>query len=353
MSYADNEYKKSYVITYKELFFTFVVFCIILFVLYPKDLLKEQILSENSNYDLSMLYLENLLQHSPEDESLMLILAEQSLRSGKKDLSLRLLKLLLKSKNREHREKATLLSYELQKENYYYLEDADKKLEQKKLLRDLFISIYYAKMYNKDDIDKWYKESMFVNVGRATYFFVQKKLIKEQQNIDLLQQAYYFAKKFNYHDDALKYVKLLQKYDRSNRDKWILAEYHMYIQFKKYHKAEQLLKKYADDSLAWKIKLAEFYLMTKSYKKSSKVYIELFQDSKEYEEKKKYFYKSVRALQAGNYLSDAARLVHRYENFYIHDINVRNFMLKIYMATGNLNYASTLSKKILQKELQE
>jgi len=352
MSYVDSEHKKSYVITYKELVFTFVVFCIILFVLYPKDLLKEQILSENSNYDLSMLYLKNLLQHSPEDESLMLILAEQSLRSGKKDLSLRLLELLLKSKNKEHREKATLLSYELEKENYYYLENADEKVKQKKLLKDLFMLIYYGEMYNKDEIDKWYKESMFVNVDRATYFFLQKKLIKEQQDVDLLQQAYYFAKKFNYKNDALKYVKLLQKYDHPNRDKWILAEYHTHIQFKEYHKAEQLLKRYSDDSLTWKIRLAKFYLMTKSYKKSSKVYVELFNEARVYKEKREYFYQAVKALQAGNHLNAAARLVHRYENLYIHDINVRNFMLKIYMATGNLNYASQLSTKILQKELR-
>ena len=84
MSHVDNEIEKVYVATYKELIFTFIVFSIILIVLYPKDLLKEQILAEKSNYDLSMLYLENLLDHDPNNESLMLILAEQSLRTGKK-----------------------------------------------------------------------------------------------------------------------------------------------------------------------------------------------------------------------------------------------------------------------------
>ncbi|MDQ7066894.1 MAG: hypothetical protein Q9M40_02205 [Sulfurimonas sp.] len=109
MSYADDKIKKVYVITYKELIFTFLMFSVILIVLFPKDILKEQILAENSNYDLSMLYLKNLLKHSPEDESLMLILAEQSLRSGKRDLSLRLLELLLQSKNVEYRHKAHIL----------------------------------------------------------------------------------------------------------------------------------------------------------------------------------------------------------------------------------------------------
>ena len=135
MSIVDSEHSRNYVVTYKELIFTFSVFVVILFVLYPKDLLKEQILSEKSNYDLSMLYLKNLLEHEPENESLMLILAEQSLRSGKRDLSLRLLNLLLKSKNTEYRHKATLLSYELKKDNYYYFKDADKQAQAKEELR--------------------------------------------------------------------------------------------------------------------------------------------------------------------------------------------------------------------------
>jgi len=352
MSFVDHDHEKLYVATYKELLFTFIVFCIILFVLYPKDLLKEQILSEKSNYDLSILYLKNLLEHSPEDESLMLILAEQTLHSGNKDLSLRLLELLLKSENKAYREKATLLSYELQKEYYFYIQEEERLAKQKKILQDLFIEIYSSKMYNIEEAEKWYKESVFVNVERATYFFLKKILESEPQDIGLLQQAYYLAKKFKENSYALKYIALLQQYDIKDLDKWAKDEYYMHINFKEYNLAEKILKKHSSSSLEWKVQLAEFYLMLKSYKKASKIYSELFTIENNYNKKRDFFYQSVRVLQAGNYFKEASQRVKKYENFYFHDINVREFMLKIYIATGDLDRAVSLAKKILYKELK-
>ena len=50
-------YEKKYVGTYKEIALMFISFSIVLFFLYPKDMLNKQILSEKSNYDLSILYL--------------------------------------------------------------------------------------------------------------------------------------------------------------------------------------------------------------------------------------------------------------------------------------------------------
>jgi len=350
MSDVDNE--KSYVITYKELIFTFIVFSAILIALYPKDLLKEQILSEKSNYDLSMLYLKNLIQHSPDDESLMLILAEQSLRSGNKDLSLRLLNLLLDSKDKKIRDKATLLSYDLQKIEYFYLKDKknNKQIvrEKKEVLTKLFSSIFNSKMYEKDNIDKWYKESLFVNNKKAVHFFLNEKIKKDPTNITLLKENYYLEKELGHRTEILQTLKALQKYDKKHTRKWIMAEYYIRLNYKEYAIAEQLLKKYENATLFYKLKLAEFYLMRKEYVKSSRIYEILLKNTHEYAEQKEYFYKMVKALQASDKLTSAAKKVKDYESIYIHDIEVRNFMLKVYMATGRLDYASSLSKKILR-----
>lgn len=350
MSFVDSEHKKSYVITYKELVFTFIVFSVILLVLYPKDLLKEQILSEKSNYDLSILYLNNLLKHDPENESLMLILAEQSLRSGKKDLSLRLLGLLLKSENVEHRNKATLLSYELNKEDYYYLQDEKQKAEQKKKLRELFLTIVTKQMYTEDKIDQWYNESIFLGQDRFMYFFLQKKLLLEPTNVELLENAYYLSIKLHRTQDSQKYIEMLSKYDPERKDKWVIDEYYMLINYKKYTQAEKLLLEHENDSPRWKNRLADFYLSQKEYAKASDVYIELSKESSTYSEKRSYFYKAVRALQSGNKLYESARLAKRYEAYYMNDPEVRKFLLKLYLATGSLDKASVLSKKILKRE---
>lgn len=352
MSYADKEIKKTYVITYKELIFTFLIFSVILIVLFPKNILKEQILAENSNYDLSMLYLKNLLKHSPEDESLMLILAQQSLRSGKKDLSLRLLNLLLQSENREYRYRANLLSYDLQKDDYFYFKtEMDKRFHMKKL-KKLFASIYTEKMYDEKNLDKWFKEANFVNNKAARYFFIKQKLRKTPTDVRLLEEAYYLAQQRHRRKDAVKYLALLQKYDPLRAEKWALDDYHMSIAFKDYVKAETILKEKAKTSVVWQERLADFHLMNRSYKQASQEYIALYHRVKGYKIKRRYFYKGVQALQSGNHLGDAARLVQRYENAYISDKSARRFMLKIYLATGNLEYAANLSKKILQKEYQ-
>ena len=352
MSYADKEIKKTYVITYKELIFTFLIFSVILIVLFPKNILKEQILAENSNYDLSMLYLKNLLKHSPEDESLMLILAQQSLRSGKKDLSLRLLNLLLQSENREYRYRANLLSYDLQKDDYFYFKtEMDKRFHMKKL-KKLFASIYTKKMYDEKNLDKWFKEANFVNNKSARYFFIKQKLRKTPKDVILLEEAYNLAQQRHRRKDAVKYLALLQKYDPLRAEKWALDDYHMSIAFKDYVKGETILQEKAKTSVVWQERLADFHLMNRSYKQASQEYIALYHRVKGYKIKRRYFYKGVQALQSGNHLRDAARLVQRYENAYISDKSARRFMLKIYLATGNLEYAANLSKKILQKEYQ-
>ncbi len=352
MSYVDEEHEKSYVITYKELVFTFAIFCMILFVLFPKDLLKEQILAESSNYDLSMLYLKNLLKHSPEDESLMLILAEQSLRANKKDLSLRLLELLLKSENIEYRNKATVLSYELQKEDYFYLKDLQEKQKQKAKLKKLFMSIYVNKMYEEEEDERWYEESLFVGADRASYYFLKKRLAQKPYDVELLKEAYYRAKKLKKREDALKYVKALQKYDVKERESWVFNEYYTYIDFKEYNEAEKMLAQRAKDSPEWMQRYAEFSLMQKEYKKSSQIYIELYNESNVYKKKTEYYLKAIAALQSGNKLEAAAGLAHKYERNYLNNRVVRSKLLKIYMATGRLDYASSLSKKILNKEFR-
>ncbi|MBE0491335.1 MAG: hypothetical protein IBX44_03675 [Sulfurospirillum sp.] len=353
MHYVDSEHTKNYVVTYQELVFIFVAFCVILIVLYPKDLLKEQILSEKSNYDLSMLYLKTLLEHDPKNESLMLILAEQSLRTGKKDLSLRLLELLLNSESQEYRNKATLLSYELKKDDYYYIQDESLQSVQKEVLRKLFLNIVNKEMYSEESIEQWYNESIFLQEDAAMYLFVKKKLLKEESNVALLEIAYYLSVKLHKPEESWQYVSLLSKYDKEKKDKWVLDGYYMLINNKLFDKALELLYAHVDDSPEWKNRLANFYLMRQQYIKASDMYLEMFAMAQEYTMKKQYFFQAMRALQAGNEMERIVALAKKYELNYIKDIEIRKFLLKIYLATGNLDQAAVLSKKILQREIKK
>jgi len=338
--------------TNKELAFIFVVFIAILFVLHPKDLIKEQILREKSNYDLSMLYLKNILEQEPDNEQVMLLLAKQSLSSGNKDLAVKLMELLLKSKDKDIRTHVTFLSYDLLKDDYNYLKDEKKKEELKNKLRPLMKQIVQDNVYEDSEIQKWYEEAVFLDDDKSKYVFIKKLLAKDEKNIALLKDAYYLATKLGYKDDTTDYIHSLAQYDLENQSGWQRDEYYTLIQQKEYEKAEALLQVYSEASLQWKKILADFYLMRREYKKSSDIYIHLFNMSDDYAQKKHYFYKAVRALQAGNLVDETAKLARSYESYYAKDREVREFLLKVYLATGKLDYAHSLSKQILEKEMQ-
>ena len=345
MSYVDE--KKVFVASYKEIVLIFVTFSVILFMLYPKDLLKHLILKETSNYDLSMLYLNNMLKQDPSNESLMLMLADQSLRSGKRDLAYRLLKLLLNSKQPQMKERATLLSYQLAKQDYYFVADEKKKLQIKKDMTSLFINIVKNRYYTNKTLDDLYKESLFLDLKNYSYYLLQEKIASNKNDIKLLTDAYYLADSTHKDDSALAYLHLLEVKDKVNKDKWFYNEYYYYMKKGDTEEAQSLLLKNAKNSALWNEELAKFYLSQKQQKKASQIYMELYNDADNATDKKEFFIEALRSLQAGNYMKEAADLGYQYESVYIKDANVRVFLLKLYLAAGDLQKATKLSKRIL------
>lgn len=350
MSFANDE--RVYVATYKEILLIFITFAVILFVLFPKDLLKEQILKETSNYDLSMLYLKNMLSHDPANESLMLMLASQSLRSGNRDLSLRLLELLLRSENLDIRKDAYALSYKLAKENYYFVRTKKQKNEIKKELKKLFVGIIINRFYKNDlaDLEKWYNEALFLNLNSYALNLLKQRISLDPNNIDLLHEGYFLAQKLKREKDALKLIHLLQQKDIKGRDKWLMSEYYFYTGKKEFSKAESLLRTNAKNSLTWLEMLAQFYLARKNYIEASDTYMQLYHRITNQEDKKLYFIEAVKTLQAGGYLRDAVALGHEYENQYYKNQKIRIFLLRLYISANDLEKAAALSKRILKDE---
>ena len=341
--------KKRSVVTYPELIFIVFVFAIILVALYPKDMLKKQILSEKANYDLSMLYLKNLLKQNPEDESLMLILAKQSLRSGNIDLALRLSELLHKSQDPKIRKKALLLGYDLAKERYFYIKDPKKQKEELKRLRKIFIPIFYQGMY-KEDVQKWYKEAQFLSLPREQ-LLILKDLIKERpESIKLLKEGYYLAQNLKDHDASDFFLQQLLEKDKLHHDQWVLQNYYLAMQKKDYKSAEDILVKLASKEPKYNKELADFYLYTKQYTKASNLFLRLHEEAKEQRDKNAYFRKAVNALIAGKKLRQASALLHKYENKFLTNTAMQRFILKQYLAANDLNAANNFAKKILRRK---
>jgi len=344
-------YEKKYVSTYKEIAIMFVSFSIILIFLYPKDMISKQILLEKSNYDLSMLYLKNMLKNDSSNEELMLVLAEQSLKSGNKDLSFKLLALLKNSKNEERRSTSYLLSYQLAKSDYFYLQE-NKKNEamQKKYqeLKEIYQTIIQDKLYKKEDIKGLYKEASFLKDNSSSYLLLREQLEEKPNDIGLLQDAYYLSRNMNDNKKALEYTDKLIALDKDNAKKWNGAKYN--ILFEKYSMddALSLLKQESKSSKEWQLNLADYYMFNKQYENAANVYMKIFKESKNYKTKKEYFKKAIATLQGGAKLKSAAKLTHKYENYFFRDASMRNEMLRVYMAVGDLKKARKLSKRMLK-----
>jgi len=343
-----NSTKKVYVITYKELFFTIFIFIVILFALYPKDLLKQQIISEKANYDLSMLYLRNLLKHNPEDESLMLILASQSLKAGNKDLALRLLGLLLHSEDKKIRQQATVLSFDLEKERYFYMKDKERKQDQLLKLKKLFNMIYFAKMYDPKDVKKWYQNALFVGASYPAYQFLKEVLAQEPDNITLIKDAFYLSSQYGDKTEAYKYVKYLQEHDKGNLEKWVIEEYYLDMRYRKYAQAEKLLLAHRGEGTKIEAILGDFYLYRKKYHKASKIYLSLYQSTDDFKQKKYYFKKALESLIASKNTTKVTQLIEKHQALFLNDPDMIQFMLKTYLANGKVGNAAVLSKKILR-----
>ncbi len=339
-----------YVATYKEIIFSIIIFVIVLVALYPKEVLKDKISNDGSNYQLNMVYLNDLLKHSPNDQSLKLMIMEQHMNVGKFNDAIKISHNLINSKNVSIRHKATVLLYQAKKEKYFA---KDTTPEEKDALysdlQQLFNKIFVNKLYGSDAY-KWYQEALFAKNNYATYFFLQKAFPSHQNDIALLKNGYYFANKLHKPQESIKYLNLLEKLDTKNYIQWALFRYEYYMQQHRYKDAQEILKKYAHDSSVTKERLATFYLTMGDYKKASETYLNLFYNTKDDKTKRHYLKESIRILQSGNLLQDAASLAHNFESQYIRNKAMRKFFLRIYLAAGRLDYASALSKKILKYE---
>jgi hypothetical protein len=349
MSFANR--KKIYVATYKEIIIGFIVFCIILLVLYPKEQLTKEVLQESSNYDLSILYLENMLKNDPSNEALMLSLAKQAFKAGKKDLSYRLLKLLKNSHKQEIRENAYLLSYQIAKEDYFYLKKAEKKtaLHRKyKELQELFHTIIAQHYYKETQIQQLYQESYFLHDTTNEYFLVQKLLQKHPNDIKLLSDAFYLSVKTNNYEKAMHYLNTLALLDKKHHNKWLDERYYLLAKHYSYKETESFLLQHAQNSAYWEKKLVSFYLGHKQYKKVAQLYMNRFRHTSHHKQQLQLWLQAIETLRAGGYTKDALRLGYRYENYFFHDKKARIALLKLYISANDLKKAKQLSKKILK-----
>jgi len=335
------------VISNKELLFLVAVFIFILIQLYPKNVLQKIIEDDHSDYALTMVYLKDLLKHSPNDAMLNLVYLKKRMEVRDVNTSIPLAEKLMQSKKEFIKDQATLLAFNAYMIKYFQTKNSLTKHKIYNKTRRLFSTIYGKKLYD-DNAQQWYSHATFVQNDPARYYFLQQLLAKEPTNVAYLRDAYFLALKLEHKKDANRYMNTLLVYDTKNRAQWTMAKYNALLSYKKYGEAQRVLEQNANKSLAIKKKLAAFYLMRSLYASASKTYIELSKEVTDKQEKDVYVKKAIQALQSGNLLNEAAKLAQSYENEYLDNRKMRQFILRIYLAAGKLNRADAYSKRILQ-----
>jgi hypothetical protein len=349
MRFANND--KVYVATYREIIIGILTFALILFVLYPKQLIMEQILQEKSNYDLSVLYLKNMLRNDPKNEQLILTLAQKSIKSQKRDLALSLLELLKRSKHPEVQKQAYLLSYELLKQNYFFLENKHETRKMQKLRKELekvFLFILNRHFYQEKDLPMLYKEAMFLQSKAAQYELLKERLHMQPKSVKLLRDALYLSTQLQKYDEALNYLQRLTQLDKQHIKRWNNQHYFLLTRIYDYKEFETYLLNAANNSTFWQNKLIDFYLSHKKYKTAANYYMKLFYKTKHYATRKELWFQAIKILVSGNLLKDAVKLGSRYEDYFIKDKEARITLLKLYLSANDVQKAKRLSAKILK-----
>ncbi len=340
--YADEQ--RSDITTVPETLFIFGMFAFILIILYPKDMIREQILSESSNYDLTAIYLENMLKIEPENIDLMVAMAKVSVQTGKVDLAERLLTILLNQPDKAIQIEAYALKYTLLKHKrgqYLSNEDLDHTIY------TLINTIAKNRLFNEEDAIKWYSEAVNLSQKEAALAFI--KPLYSKDNIYWLEQCLYLSIQLKHYDYEREYcINKLLLVDKDRESKWLLTSYEIALADKHITKALKIAHKLSEKNPKYIDEPARLQLQLGEYKKASDFYLNLYKKSKKEYDKTLYFSKALESLQHGNLRQEIITLTQQYEDHFIHDDLIINKMLRVYLGTDNLEQARILSLKVLK-----
>jgi len=306
-----NVPKSEPVILYREIFALFVIFIIILYLLYPADKILELVQKEESNIDLTITYLEKIQKTNPADISIWERLLELYIRKGDYDKANDLIEKMENYPKKDISSKAVLLKFKLNKNLYYATNNEKYRLILSNIAENLLEGF-------KDD-----------KIRLAEFY-------KDYLSLSMPDKALFFAK-----ETALIY---LREKDFKNAKIWLENVYKQALATSNFDEALKALKTLTSiepENITYYESLANIYIAKKEYKEASNIYLQLAE--KDITKRKIYIIKAIKTLQSGNMLSDAAELAKRNEKLLIHNKTDFEFLMKLYLATGKLEYAKELA----------
>jgi len=351
--YAPNDTKHSVkqpevVATNGEIFFIFLIFLIFLFLLYPKEMLQKQVLSEKSNYELTGVYLENMLRLDPGNTKLMLAAVAVSIERGNLDLSEKLLQVLRKSDDVSTRNKLEMVEYRLVTMQIRNSHNRRYIAQKRKILSEIVKRVAEEKRFERNDALVWYRRAIETSQKKIALQFIES--LSDSDDPDDLEQCVYMMIQPENRHKRVKCAEKLSQYGGASAKKWLVAAWTLYGQEGDYKKAIEILEKLVKIDPSYRDILAETRRAAGRFVESSDLYLLLYRKSSSPERKKEYLYKAVLALASGKLNRKAVELAQRYEGKYLNDDEMMQKFIKLYLSMGELEAARALSLKMMEKE---
>jgi len=344
-----NLYKKPKdVATNREIFFIFFIFAFVLYVIYPEKMLQKQVLSEKSNYELTGVYLENMLRLDPDNTQLMFAAAKVSLERGNLDLSEKLLQVLRKSNDTSIAKKLEKLEYRLIETQITYSNSSIYTVKKKKLLSKIITRVAEKHLFEKKDALVWYRRAIKFSQNSIALTFIES--LSDSNDPNDLEQCIYMMIQPENRNKRIACAEKLSQYDGKTTKKWLVAAWTLYSQEGDYIKSIEILDKLVKIDPSYRNILAETRRAAGRFVESSDLYMLLYQNSNSYERKKEYLLKAILALSSGKLNHKAIALAHKYESNYINDEKMMQKLIKLYLSMGELEAARVLTLKMMERE---
>ena len=336
------------VATNGEILFLFAIFLFVLFLLYPKEMLQKQVLSEKSNYELTGVYLENMLRLDPGNTHLMLAAAAVSLERGNLDLSEKLLEVLRKSKDPEIRNNLEKIEYRLVEMQISYSHDPAYIVKKRKKLASIVANVAKEGRFEKKDALVWYRRALDVSQKKAALHFIES--LSDTSDPDNLEQCVYLMVQPENRHRRIACAEKLSLVDGKSAKKWLVAAWTLYAEEGNYKKAEEILERLVKIDPSYRDILAETRRAAGRFSESADLFMLLYRNSGSEARKKEYLLKAIQALASGKLNSKAIALAHTYEAHYIDDEEMMQKLIKLYLSMGELEAARALSLKLMERE---
>ena len=340
--FSSDVHKRTEVVSYLEAVMIFVIFAFILYALYPKDMLQKQVLAENSNYDLTAIYLENMLRFDPQNQELTLALLKASAKSGKYDLAMKMIELLKKDATAPLLKDLAGYRFEALKVKYFSTNEKKYHQEIRAEIKVLLQEVIDMGYYDDETLEYWYKGSREFSINSQALFFLYRLLEREEKAL-WLEECFYLSSDIKDERMQTECLMRLRKIDTSRYDEWTQQAYYLAVEGGEIDRAISLLKDMAKRSTRWRIELAKFYVEIQRFKEGSDEYMILYRGARSAKERKHYLMLALQSLQYGSLMDEAAALARKYEGLYYKDKQMSRVFIKLYLSAGKLDDAKRVS----------